>query len=41
MITGWKLIEGAWYYFNNDGALLTSAVAPDGHTVGADGKLIS
>lgn len=40
MVTGWKQIQNAWYYFNEDGSMLVNAVTPDGYTVGADGKMI-
>lgn len=41
-LTGWKLIDGKWYYFRGwDGApygsLLRGGVTPDGYTVGEDG----
>ena len=38
MVRGWKQIENYYYYFNNDGLLLTNGTTPDGYTVGADGK---
>ena len=40
MVTGWKQIQGAWYYFGEDGAMYIDTVTPDGRRVGADGKLI-
>ena len=41
MVVGWKKIQGAWYYFGIDGAMLTNAYTPDGHYVGPDGKWVS
>ena len=38
MVVGWKKIQGAWYYFGIDGAMLTNAYTPDGYYVGPDGK---
>ena len=32
------MIDNNYYYFGNDGILLTNGVTPDGYTVGADGK---
>ena len=40
MIVGWKNINGFWYYFNEDGSMLVSALTPDGYLTGIDGKLI-
>ena len=46
MATGWKVIDGAWYYFNaqegsgTSGALLVNTTTPDGYKVGPDGKWI-
>ena len=40
MVTGWKQIQNAWYYFNLDGSMLVDGVTPDGFKVGPDGKLI-
>ncbi len=39
MVTGWKQINGFWYYFGADGALLTDTTTPDGHRVDANGRL--
>ena len=41
MAIGWKSIQNSWYYFNSDGAMLRTAITPDGYFVGADGKWIS
>lgn len=30
MYTGWQLINGVWYYFDEDGALLVNGTAQDG-----------
>ena len=46
MYTGWHEIGGRWYYFRTGtdggpaGAMLESAVTPDGFQVGADGAWI-
>ena len=40
MVIGWKKVQGAWYYFGLDGAMLTNAYTPDGHYVGPDGKWV-
>ena len=46
MYTGWHEIGGSWYYFRTGtdggpaGAMLESAVTPDGFQVGADGAWI-
>ena len=40
MVTGWKKIGNDWYYFKEDGAMLISAVTPDGCIVDADGRWI-
>ncbi len=44
MYTGWKQIDGVWYYFNtttadgkSQGSLLTNSITPDGYTVDANG----
>ena len=42
MITGWKQIDGKWYYFNDvsdgfRGKLLKDTKTPDGYQVGEDG----
>lgn len=42
MATGWKQIEGKWYYFETtpgslQGRMFKGTVTPDGHIVGADG----
>ncbi|MDO4329318.1 MAG: DUF1533 domain-containing protein [Lachnospiraceae bacterium] len=43
MLTGWQLIEGKWYYFQEKdgapyGSLLINGQTPDGYQVGADGS---
>lgn len=40
MILGWKLIQGDWYYFSNDGSMLKNSMTPDGYLVGSDGKYV-
>lgn len=45
MDTGWNLIDGKWYYFNEKsdgfkGTLLTDTTTPDGYQVDADGVWI-
>ena len=40
MVKGWRLINGDWYYFGIDGAMLVNTITPDGYLVGADGKWI-
>ena len=39
MQTGWKKVDNVWYYFDRSGAMLTSAVTPDGYRVDASGRL--
>lgn len=41
MVTGWKQIQNAWYFFGEDGVMYVNTITPDGYRVGADGKLIS
>ena len=41
MATGWKQVEGSWYYFNQDGSMFTGGVTPDGYNIGSDGKWTS
>ena len=36
----WEQINGAWYYFNENGIMLENGITPDGFTVGADGAWI-
>lgn len=40
-LTGWQEIGGSYYYFDTDGMLYVDDVTPDGHHVGADGKLVA
>ena len=44
MVTGWKKIDGKWYYFNpvSDGARGTMAADSeiDGHRIGSDGTML-
>ena len=37
MYTGWHLIAGKYYYFNDSGRLLMNCVTPDGYRVDAQG----
>lgn len=36
----WEQINGAWYYFNENGIMLENGITPDGYTVGADGAWV-
>ncbi len=38
LIAGWKVIDGSWYFFDFEGALLINSITPDGYRVGFDGK---
>lgn len=45
MKTGWKEIEGKWYYFSDisdgkRGKMLKGTETPDGYQLGADGVWI-
>ena len=37
---GWQQIDGAFYYFDGEGWMLSDTTTPDGYQVGADGKWI-
>ena len=37
MQTGWKQLNGNWYYFQADGSLLRNGTTPDGYKVNQDG----
>ena len=37
MGTGWKQLNGNWYYFQSDGSLLKNGITPDGYKVNKDG----
>lgn len=37
MQTGWKQLNGNWYYFQADGSLLRNATRHDGYKVNQDG----
>ncbi len=39
-INSWKEIGNKWYYFNQDGYMLSNTVTPDGYRVGTDGAWI-
>ncbi|MCD8222347.1 MAG: YDG domain-containing protein, partial [Clostridiales bacterium] len=40
MYTGWKLIDGAWYYFDESGALLINGTTPDGSRTDENGARV-
>lgn len=40
MVTGWKEVQGEWYFFASDGGMLTNSITPDGYLVGADGRML-
>lgn len=40
-VNGWKTINGAMYYFNSNGYLLTNTITPDGYTVDENGAWIA
>lgn len=40
MVTGWKEVQGAWYFFATDGSMLQNTITPDGYLVGIDGKWV-
>lgn len=37
MQTGWKQLDGNWYYFQADGSLLKNATTHDGYKVNEEG----
>jgi len=37
---GWELIDGKWYYFDENGWMLSDTVTPDGFQVGSDGSWV-
>ena len=37
METGWKQLNGNWYYFQVNGSLLRNGTTPDGYKVNQDG----
>ena len=37
MSTGWKQISGNYYYFGQDGKMLSNTTTPDGYKIGQDG----
>ena len=37
MQTGWKQLDGNWYYFQADGSLLKNSTTPDGYKVNEEG----
>ena len=40
MSTGWKQISGNYYYFGQDGKMLSNTTTPDGYKIGADGTWV-
>ena len=40
LVAGWKVIDGYWYFFDFEGALLINSITPDGYYVGADGRWV-
>lgn len=40
-VGGWMTIDGAMYYFNNNGYLLTNTITPDGYTVDENGAWVA
>ena len=41
MTTGWKSVNGSYYYFGADGKMMSNGVTPDGYYVGANGVWIA
>jgi len=42
IVTGWKMIEGKWYYFSNGGIMLTGEINLNGkiYNLASDGHLL-
>ena len=40
MVFGWYKVQNDWYYFTQDGSMLTNATTPDGYAIGSDGRWI-
>ncbi len=41
MTTGWKSVNGSYYYFSTDGKMMSNGMTPDGYYVGANGVWIA
>ena len=39
--SGWTPIDGAFYYFQSNGYILTNTTTPDGYTVDANGRMVT
>jgi len=39
-VTGWKQIDGNWYYFNKNGYMVRNTTLTGGYRLGADGVWI-
>ena len=40
MSTGWKLINGKYYFMNTNGEMLENTTTPDGYKVNKNGEWI-
>ena len=40
MVKGWKVVEGKWYFFGDDGAMYRYTMTPDGYLVDANGEYV-
>ena len=38
MVVGWHQINGYWYFFNSDGAMLRDTLTPDSYIVDKNGR---
>ena len=41
MTTGWKSVNGSYYYFSTDGKMMSNGMTPDGYYVGANGVWVA
>ena len=39
LLSQWKWANGRWYYFDDEGKMMTSGMTPDGYLVDAQGKI--